>query len=360
MKKIFYLLIGVLLLPSMVKADLAAPAIITYEAIVNNPDGVDIYKYDNSTNSYVKTGEKAPYGTTYKVADDNYFCVDYTKCDLFIDAKELTPIEKNYKLDKSLLTDEIDAYVLKDIEIKKGPAITYESTNTIIKAGENIKIRGINLPGHKDSYFENPWYYVEYKGVKGYISILESSITYNLENKDVIFSCDVSITDPITKEELTKIKANTKVNMIVGETDPWTCEYYVEYEGYKGYTNCRTLFMKLDKEYKKQFEEDVKVYKTYDGHNFYDVITTIPKGISVDITYDSPKSHIEYFYEKDDVIGWILEYEDQKPDEENNIKPASKPRNDKLILYICIGISVFLSFTAIVLVIIINKKLREK
>ena len=46
MKKFKVLLISLLLLPCMVKADMGAPEMKPYEMVVTNPEGIDYYDTD--------------------------------------------------------------------------------------------------------------------------------------------------------------------------------------------------------------------------------------------------------------------------------------------------------------------------
>ena len=263
MKKLFYLLIGILLIiPITAKADVSGPAVFSYTVTVNNPNGIDEYDRveDDSKYVYSKTGRKVPFGTTFATRDDLYgdgeltFVGDGYK---YVKVSELTAIEKEFKLDKKYLSDEYEMYALKDTEIKSGPGKGYQTVGKI-NAGDTVKTRDMLLLEKKyfesedskthqieynekefDTYFDdwNPWHYVEYNDIVGYITTMDKTIIDAGEDKrNIVFLQDLDVYDINTNEIVHTFKALDKITANIHSLE-WTGFYYIEYEDIKGYIN---------------------------------------------------------------------------------------------------------------------------
>ena len=373
MKKLFYLFIGILLiLPSVAKADMAAPGILTYKAVVNNPNGIDEYKRGNDGD--VKTGNKIPYGTTFEIEDEeyNFICID-DSCKTFVLLEDLTPVEKEYKLKDNEKGSKIDALVLTDVEIKKGPASAYESTGVKIKAGTKITVTEIITDKS-----ETPWCYVEYNGTKGYIDSYGGTIAFNIKEREIITDAKTEIVgDHTTGNVIKTIDANKKLKLKIGDLDMWTSYIYVEYDGVKGFISKGFIIEKNSKE-NFEYENETKVYDIVDYYTNLDeaeakVVTTLPANTTVTSEYYDFFNDEIVYYEKDGVKGWI--YQKWEEDEIEDIAPPEEPKKEepkeeqkkeepkKIVknknnytLYICIGAGILLSLTAIIIVILINKK----
>ena len=372
MKKLFYLLLGILLiLPSVAKADMAAPGILTYKAVVNNPNGIDEYKIENGEK--VKTGNKIPYGTTFEIEDEEYDIVflddDYKT---FVLLEDLTPAEKEYKLKDNEKGSKIAALTLKELDIKKGPASAYENTGIKIKAGTKITVTEILTDKS-----ETPWYYVEYNGTKGYVDSFGGTIAFNIKEKEIITDAKTEIVGDHTTDNVIKIiDANKKLKLKIGDLDMWTSYIYVEYDGVKGFISKGFIIEKNSKE-NFEYENETKVYDIVDFYINHDdgeakVIATLPANTTVTSEYYDFFNDDIVYYEKDGVKGWI--YQKWEEDEIEDIAPPEEPKKEEPkeeqkkepkkevkvkknnTLYICIGAGILLSLTAIVIVILINKK----
>ena len=383
MKKVFYLLLGILLiLPSVAKADMSSPEVIQYKATVNNPDGIDEYKYDYDNDGYVKTGKKIPYGSTYTVYSDEFICID-NECESFVNPKDLTPIEKEYKLkDDELNKESISATALKDIEIKKGPAVAYGGTGVTIKAGTKFNMHEI-FTGKS----ETPWYYVEYNGTKGYVDTYDDGIAYNIRENEFITGNKIEILDPVTKKSIKTIDVYTKIKANIGTLSYWSKYGYIEYNGTKGLFDIYSVIEK---------NEAIEITAVKETDLYSDLgaatkIGTIPVGTTFTSEYYDYTYESIIYYEKDGVKGFAIsdyenwkfgdeeeletpteeekeeeletpteeEKEEPKKEEGNEIIKAPKPKKD-YTLYICIGAGILLSITAIVIVLLINKKKKQK
>ncbi len=358
MKKIFYLLIGLLLiLPTMVKADMSSPTVLQYKVTVNNPNGIDEYKeveVNDYEYKYEKTGKKIPYGTTFITFDDGDDTKGFIKGPEdyeYVNIKDLVAVEKEFKLDKKYLGDEIEKYVIKETEIKSGPAKAYETIGKI-KAGETIKIRSMILD--EKNYFEsaeykkgktedeindeqyaddfNPWYYVEYNGIKGYVSVLEESLAVpNLKDQTIIFLGDTDIYDLNSDKVIKKFKTFDKITGKASGLNQWTDKAYIESSNFKGYTTLGSIAVKWDN---KTFIilEDTNVYSTRDyylkdsnGKLIWDkdnneykedeslIVTTLKPGTTLIAEYFSGDTEdgrwYEVYYEKDGIKGYLELYD---------------------------------------------------
>ena len=381
MKKIFYLLIGILLLPSMVKADMASPTVITYKAIVNNPNGIPEYKL--SGDKYEKTGKTVKYGTVYVISGDEYIdeyiCAD-DDCKTYVRFTDLTTADKEYKINKENIGDEYKLTTIKKVDIKSGPANLYETISTlepgtVLKGHEIINITDILDPVLEYIPSLNPWYYVEYNGVKGFVNSYGGTMMIgDLEEGEFMTAAKVEIKDPITLKVLKTIEPSTIIKAKTGYLDDWSSDCYIEYDGVKGIADRYHLVSKHiseeEKYNKHTFKSDLNIYDVaYVGNEVGGgkVIGTLPANTTFTSYYEADYGYI--YYEDANIKGWVNEYEDTPKKEEPIVKPEEpkkeetdvvvKPKND-YTLYICIGIGVVLSLTAVITIILINKKKKNK
>ena len=421
MKKIINCLLGVILfVPIFVFADMGSPIIEEYEVVVNKSGGV--YAYINDDNKYVKTDKIIPYGTKTEVSDfeseeDGYVSIDYdeeTDTTYYVKLSDTELVDKNYKVDMSKLSSKEKGIVLKDTVIRKGPANAYESIGTI-KAGTKLDIRFFVSVDEDtgDTLYEIgiPFVYVEYNGKKGFITTYNSTVAY-LEFTDGIVSFkDVDIEDPVTNKKIGVLKANELLMKNVYRLDIWSSSYYVEYNGIKGLVNKYSFITKDNKKQEFTTNKKFNVYDTLEvDMETYEkklkVVGTIDKNtiISSDI-WDDMYDECRIYYEKGNVKGWIFapnlesnnedeentpcygltyEIEDEEEDNEDiigsddNKDDIEKPSEEKLngveeipiqennkenkmqIIYLCIGAALLMSLTAVVTIILINKKRKKE
>ncbi len=441
MKKLFILLIGLILLPSIVSADMAAPTIVKYKASVNNPDGIDIYKAvevdeDEYEIRYEKTEKKLAFGITIELYDEGEWDDGFVPIDdndkEFVKVTELSAVDNEYKVNKRTLDNKpYDALVIKNAPIKSGPATGYKTLKTL-NAGEKIQIRDISFnpsfeEGAEDTWTEedkkfveendnyedefNPWKYIEYSGVKGYITTYDDSIAYNIKDNEIVTSSTIEIYDVNTLKVIKTIPVGTKLSVKTGWLNNWTNYIYIEVDGIKGYTNQYDFAIKLDKAYEFKAIKDIKVYKNNDIYNSDGtyknddslVVTTLKAGTTFNVEYVQEGYDFVLYYEKDNVKGFIIsdtddisseyfderfkdeedeededdeddeddekivpeENEEKQPEDEKE-KPVEKeekiikPKSNNNTLYICIGAGIILSITAVVTIILINKKKKQK
>ena len=422
MKKILYLILGVLLfIPFLVKADMGAPMIKGFKATPKDPSGADIYRYDEDKDDYVKTGRKLEYGTIIELEDydgsleeedgdsDFFVPVDYNDEDNEDEVKfsDLMLAEKEYKVNKNELGKVIKAVAIVKQEIKKGPGPVYEGTGKYIPEGAKIQIQ--------EFYDQSPWVYVEYNGVKGFITIYEGKVGMDGVYTTIISPSDIEITKPGTTKKIGTIKANTKTNVTVYRLDAWSGDnYYIEYG------NVRGIAWVIYKTKPAKFKptEAIKLYEKLvyneDGELTSKAIYTIPKGKSFSSEYYKYDYDIKAYCEIDGVKGWIYVYgrstddgdkddksvdeilgikesdlfnsdilKSEKEETDNNTEPSPVeilPETDTtltdennnntdvqktakkvpILVYYCLGAAVVIALTAAVTVSLINNKNKNR
>lgn len=403
MKKLFYLLIGILLLiPAITKADMASPLVISYKATVNNPNGIDDYeeKTVNNESQWVKTGKKIPYGTIFEIDEEDreYMCNE-NYCAKYSD---LVAIEKNYKLKQEEIGEEITFKTLKETNIKSGPAQAYETIGKI-KANETVKGKNV-IALNEAEEGDTPWYYVEYNGIKGYVSELDDTMAGKFYNSTIMAIEDIDLFD-LNKNKVKTLKAFETLDVKFCFLSGWSRYIYIETNDFKGYVDQWYVAFKGANINDIKYEENEKFLdtpieytttdeiKVYEKANKFDskVITTIPKGTTFASEYYlSDYEDIFVYYEKDDIKGFAQtnNYEcsddgyscklnketnnniseepkkDEPKKEETNEEPKKEVKkaksNNNTTLFICIGAGIILSITAIITIILINKKRKQK
>lgn len=411
-KLIFLLLI--LFIPMFVKADMGAP-ISTYKVRISNPDGAETYEWDFENQKYKPTGNKLTYDTVYEViyetikknemygelvktTKDETGATSYS--DFYtINLKDAKPLEVNledYKHEQKL-----KYYVFDDsCYLYKGPSLLYGKVKPEIslKVGTIIEVE----------YYDELWAYVEYNGQKGWVyqytygyNDMENAGMVNIyegyEQNIITMKNVVMYKSPKTEEPLgVIIPKEVKLNVIYTySTEPHLANYYVEYNGTKGWIKTITekdIFTKEDiitniaYEYENIYEIEVK---NTNGINFYKEPNTELSNIGI-IPYNTRLTVMQelgigrnegwYMVEYNGTKGWIsvANYEDynfiteenQNYQEELNNPIAPEPTteeddenikssiNKKVIYYI--GGAIIISLTSFVTILLINKKKKLK
>ncbi len=403
MKRILLMLFACLLfIPCLVFADMSAPGVVEYKVSVNNPKGAIIY--ENNDGKYVKTDKKLEFGTIIKIEweedkdwiylDSEMYPGDETG---YVSYKDVTTLVKNYIPNEKELSDEYPSLVLKDVVIKKGPALGYEETGVTIKAGTKVSIKHF-LRFEEDgqrSYIDgmNPWVYVEYNGTKGFINSYDGTLAMDETYTTAIASIDIELKDVFTGEKTT-IKANEKVNVTVWNLDDWSSCYLIKYNNISGIINDDRIFIKdanvwineEGKEEGREFEldKDYYVYDIFDVDDFYDNYDSkeLPKSKKIGVAPAGTKFSSDYSiwfnegycvrYENGDTKGWILVVdENAEYSEEDNIdisepsvvdkKDPTVVKKDKYqIIYFTIAGALLVALTAFVTIVFVNKKNKKE
>ena len=392
MKKILLFIVSLMVLvPNIVLADMGAPVVKEYEAEVSNPDGAAIYKYDSNQRKYIATEEKVAYGTKIDVTSEYNGLITFEYNNVIVDIRveDITPVEKTPK--NIELGEKKNALVIRDIEIKKGPAEAYETTGKTIKGNTNIEVREL-----KDVY--TAWVYVEYNGTKGYINSINNDVVFKSKYDSEIMiakdskilsikGSDINLEDGAYKvEEIGSIPAYTIIKNPY-EASQWTRAFYITYNNKSGFVYESDVAHKVQHDYLTTAK--TKVYKEQDRNS--KVVETLEKGYLLKKPYVSYPENCQsrIFYESADkkIKGWIIDDECGESDvrtvkvidnsEDNNddtniattitttekiTKDAEDEISDKLELstkdyiIICLAGGMIVSLTALVTIILVNKK----
>ena len=393
MKKIIYLIISLFIfIPIYILADMSGPMIREYKATPKSPNGAPVYYYDDEKDDYVKTDEVLEFGKIITVDEESgiLVCVD-EECSKEVKLSDLVAVDSSYQISEDELSKEYDAIAITDLEIKKGPASAYESTGVIIKAGTKFKARDLGYVDDESKEFSsdewNPYIYVNYNGTKGFVFSYEGTVGYGGSEQTGIASIDLPFTDPTTGAKISTIKANTVIKTMIYGSDVWSRIYYLEYNGKWGIVD-NTAFIVEDKNIEFTVTDNLKLYNSVtiddNGEITGKVIGSVPKGTKFTSKfYDSENWSMTIRYENNNTKGWIYTETDESegsdnyykglsfewPDDndiieepkENNNDIVHAPKNNKMqIVYLCIGAALLISLTAVVTIIFVNRKKKEK
>ncbi len=400
MKKISLIcIIFVLFLTTIAFADMGAPEIREYEATPKSVDGAPYYEYvyNEETNSgeYVEVGI-IEYGKTiivlHETIEENG--EKYGVTDLVDNHKRYEIKLDDFYAVNDIITEEHDEnpteirILVNDIQIHNGPAYIYDVVGTIPK---DTILNGYRI----DNGLMNPWLYIEYNGISGWICELNSSIGYYTDRK-LITMCDLSVSG----DEIA-IPNGTIINGYY-DTDDWSSKVFFTYED-KDYLVDKYDFgvEAVDTWFSDGYEIKYDNAKMYSSASLESevVVDNIPNGTVLSIDY------IEYglrwigwiYTEYNGVKGWVIYFEDERAQEEflngeynvrdvkqdemklipdnndvNKVEENNEPKevpldrpialtttNEKPIVsntVVYIGIAVIIALTALVIILLVNKK----
>jgi len=259
-------------------ADMGAPALKEYIAIVTNENGAEIF--DSTKKEYI------PYMTEVTAVEENdeYTTVKYEGVMTKIKTDDIEPKEK---FDESKLkNNSIDAIVLVDnLSLREGPASSYEEIIKI-KKGEQITVH--------DSIEDGSYKYVSYKDKKGFVVSANGTIGTKYGRILTIVGMDLVNEDGLT---LINIPKHSELKEVY-KTDYWDgIQFYAEYNGKKGFLNTSKftgntnevdpgkLFATADTGY-VEVQAGSKLYGNIDNKlNISEELVTIEEDIKLDIIY---------------------------------------------------------------------------
>ena len=225
MKKLLLVILSVLLfVPSIIFADMGAPSIESYKATITNKDGAVLYQHYERTEEFKATNKKMDYGKTVNIIFEEGGYAQLENND-YVKLSDIALVTKDYTFKDREWQSPIRSLVLKDQDIRKGPADAYESTGVTVKAGPKLNVR-TNIGDGGGS----PWVYVEYNGTKGYLNSYDEGLTLGESHKPIIFARDTELVDVNTGKVIETIKANTKVTGKIYSLDRYSFGFYIEFE----------------------------------------------------------------------------------------------------------------------------------
>ena len=320
MKKYFYLLLVILLLPIFVLADSAGPKILGYDAVIINPKGAKTNdgKENIPYNSKVRVLDEVDYFDDNKI----YASVCYMKenecgrgfryillSDIVPLKEEINPSdikgkfneegwssENEASFEKS--TDKFIVFEKNGIKLSKGPSDVYKKYDNTIEYMTPLKAKYVLSSGGGESSV-NYWYYIEDGNNKGWLNVSSYGVyTIGKSCNTLLVAENISIYDENNKFML-NIKPETLLNNA----------YYIEKQ----------------KKYYIIYDENNKGFTTQDNYGFIldgiiltlkdtkvtsstgEVIGNIPSGAQIKKFYGTYEQ-----VERDDVIAGGIKISNKK------------------------------------------------
>ena len=266
------LLLLSLLLVINVKADMGPPVLPTFKFEVINPNGTTCYetlddgnikaietlKYNSvhygSEVGYCFSGEGAKYSTDYYCLETDEGQCLIKKGDIAVAKDKFEPVEED-KDPKEELPKEIKA--LEEIKIYDGPSKNFYKEIGTVPKDTSLK------PEFKLRDF---WYYIEYNGIKGYISSEDNAIVYKMNpiigvtyyEMDIYDKGEITWKNNDDRKVIGTIPVNTELP-IEWATD-YHRNYYVTYNGVSGFVDSHYTFGDKCDGTKIEVKKSVDVY----------------------------------------------------------------------------------------------------
>ncbi len=323
-------LLFLLFMPLIAKADMGAPMVRTYEAVVIKVDGADYYEQDNDWNwekkGHLNKDDKVK--IEFESTDDGEVYLAFNKGGgyYFVKASDVAPLEKEVKpngegiieLDKE---QKIRVEAKEGVEVKKGPSVAYETVGTLKKGTEAT---------YKYEIDESGYIYVDTGDIKGWVLTLEGTVLFS--GGDYVLADDIELT-------CGKVPANT-VLKDTWYTDMWTGDILIEYKNCKDYFNWfkDSRFVVYGRNITGNVTKEAVMYEK---PNMKKKVGTIPKDGKMKIysenyiedEYD-PDAKALIYVEYDGQKGWIVTdniiYNDEKfEDEEEKKQEVEEPKEEK-------------------------------
>ena len=316
MKKILFLFMVLLIIPTKILANSLPGKIISYDANISNPEGLEVHladdwckgwcsitdasAFDDAIKVNLKYGDKIT--VKLEVGGDGYFCLkDYNgKCG-FVDLNDIKTYSEKINLEEfEKSTEKIKLYAYEDVNLYKGPSIAYEKI-------ENIKIpKGTTI---EYQYYDEHWCYVTYNSVSGWIpynSHIDAYVDVNVANisdetTKILFINDVEsikkkpygyygFENTIKEEEKIEIPKGTilETNVSYYHVIGTIKEYLIEYNGTSGWIDEMAEYAKIIVGTKIRNISGANLYEKLDTNS--KILLSIPYNEEVKIT------NLEYYH----------------------------------------------------------------
>ena len=384
MKKfLFGMLILIMFIPFVVKADMGAPMLRQYEVLVAKEDGIDYYDYYSGFKKKGTYNKDQVLTVIFESEEDGqkYLAVSteggYNYNDYYY-VKASDVVVKNGEVKTS---DSGVAHLEKankfriykeDAIVRKGPSFMYDEVGKVKKG----------TIGSYKFYIEGSQYiYVDVDGVSGWIDTSDSNVLFYDGNY-------------IASEKIELSCATIPVGTVltnVWRADSWGMKSLITYDDCTElFDNFRTnKFVSLDETPKvNKISKDIKIYDTTSSNK--KVLKEVTKGSEVVFfteygyieDFEEHWDDVSYYVMYDGIKGWTssLNYDDftyVKDSEESLINPeeveppAEEPKEEekdeknddkksvldtKTVILMCVVAGVSICLTAIVTIILVNKK----
>ena len=386
MKKVVkFLLVFALIIPFVVKADMGAPMLRPYEAIVIKEGGIKSYDY--ATMKEKGTFKKDQIlNVTYEIVQDGvkYLAVeDADGNSYYVKAEDVVAKEEEVKVSDSWVSKEDSAIAVKvyanEVTVRKGPSIAYKEIGKIKKG---------DTGSYKYYVHDSTYIYYESDSISGWVN-------YEENDEDAVLLKkwnDFIVTKPI-KLSCGTVPTGTILKDIWVANVDFMRRALVEYNGCSQMVNALKSeeLSYLGEPEVYTFSVDTKVYN--DTQNQTKALIDIPKGERVIILARTPdyvdENHSFYVIYKG-VKGWTSkiaynnlsevegglnesekeslkeqEIEIEKPEEKKEEEKKEDKKEDKkesngfdtmTIILICVIAGLTIALTATITIILVNKK----
>ena len=328
MKKIIITVVialSIFLIPLNVMADMSAPMIIGYSAVVSNVEGANYYGYDENIIGKLEYGTEInvnyedPTYAHFNFGEEAWSNSYYIKLNDIMAFEDNTPEINEIDLERP---KNIKVLVAEGLPIYKGPAYAYGTFETKIP-------KGVDLVGYylKNYGSESPWLYITYNGVSGWICELNGSVGAKPEQDSSIMTA-VQIELKGENESII-IPANTIIDNYL-TLDMWSFAYYVTYNDVSGYISSSDCAWKAREPY-NAWDISFSGMKMYEeaSRDSEVLINSIPAGVTLTYDYETEiraDGYIHTTYE--DKTGWVHVFDDYEwfkemyPENNEIIKPS--------------------------------------
>ena len=383
MKKIFsIILLTILLIPVTVKADMGAPEVLNYTAIVIRDTGVDFYSEvgkEPKKAGHLDKDEKVE--VQYELTDDGvtylFACQEDAEC-FYVDSSYVLPENKEVSPDHKGVykySEPVEFFINADeVEVRKGPSISYESVGKLVKGYKG-----------KTSYIASSHYiYVETDKIKGWVEMLGEAV-FKKSSRNLI-----AVTDVLTKCGV--IPANTIIDDVWDAT-AWDGTSKIKYNGCEDIVRTfrSSEFYYISQPIEETAYEDGKIYETGELKK---ELVSIPKDSKMQVMgrsgnggqtdvlyveyngvkgYYASNSYVELMNEqnanpqKPEPVEPTPEPIEPTPEPAEDIEPIepkedtkeSKGMDTLTIVIICCVSAIAIALAAVTTIVLINKKKKK-
>jgi hypothetical protein len=290
-KNLKYLFLLLLIIPTIVKADMAAPAIPSYEATVINPDGASYYSDYTSLVGKLNYEEKLTIirETIYK--GDSYGIFYQNGTEYYVKLKDIQIINNTYDLASARKSDDTKKWtvLVDNLTMYSGPSYSYKKLDTTIPMYTEV-----TFIYDSDADEETPWHYVEYNGTGGWVITLNGNLGFK-DSIDLMPIKQIKLYEDGSKTKEIMVLPANKIIKSLYYTDSWTSMYFISYKNKQGFVASKDVAQNENVEI-NILSSDVILYSNPDVSS-----TVIDKNLPKDSNYTS-----SYNYNYNVTYGWFL------------------------------------------------------
>lgn len=339
MKKKMWVLAIFLLIPCIVFADASGPSILGYDAVVINPDGIEVNNGDNlikipyDTKIHVidEYSDEAYFDVLCENSNDNCYSGTVKLKDIIPIKEEIIPTAKDANDENSPIFSESSNIIVLEksgIKLSKGPAGAYSTYSETIPYKTNLKSKYVVVSYSEHSSIHT-WYYIDDGNYKGWVSTVGDKYKVAYNSKDIVAFKDIKMYDENDKV-IETIPSETIIRNVYNVTKADKYGYYLNYKNYEGYisySNWSSLYDKVAI-VGKSFNITTSTGKTIANIKAGDVVK-----VYGDIYTDDEKTC--YYVEYNNVKGFITVsyYADIATIEKNELKKSLIEVNQDSKLY---------------------------